>query len=164
MDGRGTGITCGSCGKRWELTELGQLQAAEGGTEIAHIPDYYRWEREQVRQEILEGRYKLDVEVDIAVQVDYKAIYKVGKGRLVHDTEGFRLTGCDGRLDYSQKPMAHYSLYADYYWYELGDVICVGDADTHYFCFPPEGVSVAKIRLAAEEMYKLYKSRTLVKG
>ena len=164
MDGRGTGITCGSCGKRWELTELGQLQAAEGETEIAHIPDYYRWEREQVRQEILEGRYKLDVEVDIAIQVDYKAIYKVGKGRLVHDTEGFRLTGCDGRLDYSQKPMAHYSLYADYYWYELGDVICVGDADTHYFCFPPEGVSVAKIRLAAEEMYKLYKSRTLVKG
>ncbi len=164
MDGRGTGITCGSCGKHWELTELGQLQAAEGETEIAHIPDYYRWEREQVRQEILEGRYKLDVEVDIAMQVDYKAIYKVGKGRLVHDTEGFRLTGCDGRLDYSQKPMAHYSLYADYYWYELGDVICVGDADTHYFCFPPEGVSVAKIRLAAEEMYKLYKSRTLVKG
>ena len=164
MDGRGTGITCGSCGKRWELTELGQLQAAEGETEIAHIPDYYRWERERVRQEILEGRYKLDVEVDIAMQVDYKAIYKVGKGRLVHNTEGFRLTGCDGRLDYSQKPMAHYSLYADYYWYELGDVICVGDADTHYFCFPPEGVSVAKIRLAAEEMYKLYKSRTLVKG
>ena len=164
MDGRGTGITCGSCGKRWELTELGQLQAAEGETEIDHIPDYYRWERERVRQEILEGRYKLDVEVDIAMQVDYKAIYKVGKGRLVHDTEGFRLTGCDGRLDYSQKPMAHYSLYADYYWYELGDVICVGDADTHYFCFPPEGVSVAKIRLAAEEMYKLYKSRTLVKG
>ena len=164
MDGRGTGITCGSCGKRWELTELGQLQAAEGETEIAHIPDYYRWEREQVRQEILGGRYKLDVEVDIAMQVDYKAIYKVGKGHLVHDTDGFRLTGCDGRLDYSQKPMAHYSLYADYYWYELGDVICVGDADTHYFCFPPESVSVAKIRLAAEEMYKLYKSRMLGKG
>jgi len=163
MEGRGTGITCGSCGKHWVLTELGQLQAAEGETEIPHIPDYYRWERDQVRQEILEGRYKLDVEVDIAMQVDYKAIYKVGKGRLVHDNNGFRLTGCDGRLDYTQKPLAHYSIYADYYWYELGDVICVGDTDTHYFCFPPEGVSVAKIRLAAEEMYKLYKSRTLGK-
>ena len=163
MEGRGTGITCGSCGKHWELTELGQLQAAEGETEISHIPDYYRWEREQVRQEILDGNYRLDVEVDIAMQVDYKAIYKVGKGRLVHDNDGFHLTGCDGRLEYTQKPMAHYSLYADYFWYELGDVICIGDTDTHYFCFPPKEISVAKIRLAAEEMYKLYKSRALGK-
>jgi len=115
MEGRGTGITCSSCGKRWELTELGELEAAEGQTEITHIPDYYRWEREQVRQEILEGRYKLDVDVDIVIQVDYKAMYRVGKGRLVHDKDGFHLTGCDGRLEYVQKPMAHHSLYADYY-------------------------------------------------
>ena len=161
MEGRGTGITCSHCGKRWELTELGELQAEAGQTEISHIPDYYRWEREQVRQEILEGRYRLDVDVDIVMQVDYKAMYRVGKGHLVHDNDGFHLTGCDGRLDYVQKPMAHYSLYADYYWYELGDVICIGDTDIHYFCFPPREVSVAKIRLAAEEMYKLYKSRTL---
>jgi len=161
MEGRGTTIACRSCGKRWELTELGELRALEGETEISHIPDYYRWERQQVRQEILEGRYKLDVEVEIAMQVDYKAIYKVGKGRLVHDKNGFRLTGCDGRLDYTQKPMAGFGLYADYYWYEMGDVICIGDTDTHYFCFPPREVSVAKIRLAAEEMFKLYKSRVL---
>ena len=161
MEGRGTGITCGSCGKHWELTELGELKAADGETEISHIPDYYRWEREQVRQEILEGRYRLDTDVDIVMQVDYKSLYRVGTGHLVHDKDGFHLTGCDGKLDYTQKPMAHYSLYADYYWYEMGDVICVGDADTHYFCFPPEGISVAKIRLAAEEMYKLYKSRAI---
>lgn len=163
MEGRGTGIACHGCGKRYELTELGELKAAEGETEISHIPDYYRWERQQVRQEILDGNYRLDVEVDIAMQVDYKAIYKVGKGRLVHDVNGFHLTGCDGALDYVQKPQTHYGLYADYYWYEMGDVICIGDTDTHYFCFPPKEVSVAKIRLAAEEMYKLYKEKKLNK-
>ena len=159
MEGRGTGITCGSCGKHWELTELGWLKAADGNTEIDHIPDYYRWEREQVRQEILEGKYRLDVEVDVAIQVDYKAVYQVGKGRLIHDTSGFRLI--IGDEEYVQSPKAHYSLYADYYWYELGDVICLGDMDTHYFCFPPKDVSVAKLRLAAEEMYKLYKEKKL---
>ncbi len=163
MEGRGTGITCGHCGKRWELTELGQLRAETGETEIAHIPDYYRWEREQVRQELLDGTYKLDVDVDIVIQVDNKAMYRVGKGRLVHDREGFRLTGCDGRLDVTQKPLAHYSLYADYYWYELGDVVCIGDTEVHYFCFPPKEVSVAKIRLAAEELYKLYKTKAFGK-
>lgn len=161
MEGRGTGITCHSCGKYYVLTELGSLKAEDGITEIGHIPDYYRWERQQIRQEILEGSYKLDVEVEIAMQVDYKAIYRVGRGRLVHDSSGFTLTGCDGRLHYTQGPLAHYSLYADYYWYEMGDVICIGDADTHYFCFPPKEVSVAKLRLAAEEMYKLHKERKL---
>ena len=161
MEGKGTILTCHNCGKQHELTPLGELKALEGETKISHIPDYYRWEREQVRQEILDGTYLVDTDVDIAMQVDNKAIYMVGSGHLVHDNSGFHLTGCDGKLDYVQKPQVHYSLYADYYWYEIADVICIGDADVHYFCFFKNGESVAKIRLAAEEMYKLYKSKLL---
>lgn len=161
MEGRGTGITCGCCGCRHELTPLGELKAAEGETRISHIPDYYKWEREQVRQEILAGTYLLDTDVDIVIQVDYKAMYKVGEGRLIHNNAGFTLTGCDGRLHYTQLPQANHSLYADYYWYEIADVICIGDTEVHYFCFPKNGSPVAKIRLAAEEMYKLFKEKKL---
>ena len=161
MEGRGSHITCKHCGKSYELTTLGELKATEGQTEISHIPDYYRWEREQVRQEILEGTYMLDTDVEIAMQVDNKAIYKVGEGHLIHDNTGFTLTGCDGRLNYHQKPQFSYGLYADYYWYEIGDVICIGDTEVHYFLFPQGNEPVAKIRLAAEEMYKLYKERKL---
>ena len=119
-------------------------------------------QREQVRQEILDGTYETDTDVNIAMQVDYKAIYMVGEGHLTHDRNGFRLTGCDGKLQYTQKPQACYSLYADYYWYEIADCVCIGDNEVHYFLFPKkEGVSVAKMRLATEEMYKLYKARLL---
>ena len=162
MEGRGTMLTCHHCGKQHELTTLGELRALDGQTEISHIPDYYRWEREQVRQEILDGTYKTDTGVTIAMQVDYKAIYMVGEGHLTHDRNGFRLTGCDGKLQYTQKPQACYSLYADYYWYEIADCVCIGDNEVHYFLFPKkEDVSVAKMRLATEEMYKLYKARLL---
>lgn len=162
MSGKGTTLTCGHCGKQYELTPLGQLQALEGETEIAHIPDWYRWEREQVRQEILNGTYRVDTDVKIAMQVDFKAIYMVGEGHMTHDNSGFHLTGCDGRLDYVQKPQSCFSLYADYYWYEIADCICIGDNEVHYFLFPKdEEVSVAKLRLAVEEMYKLYKARKL---
>ena len=162
MEGRGTTLTCHHCGKQYELTTLGELKALEGETEISHIPDWYRWEREQVRQEILENTYKLDEDVTIAMQVDFKAIYMVGEGHLVHDRSGFTLTGCDGKLNYTQKPQACYSLYADYYWYEIDDCICIGDNEVHYFCFPKDkSVSVAKLRLATEEMYKLYKNREI---
>ena len=161
MEGRGTGITCRSCGKHWVLTELGYLEASDGNTEISHIPDYYRWEREQLRQQILEGSYRLEADVDVLMQVDNKTFYRVGKGHLVHDLNGFTLTGSDGRLYCHQKPLAHPSLYADYYWYELGDVIGLGDTETFFFCFPPEEVPVARVRLAAEEMYRLYKEKAI---
>ncbi len=160
MKGKGEELTCHACGKVWQLLANGQMQAVEGETEIAHIPDWYKWERRQVRAEIESGTYKLDEAVDIAMQVDYKAVYKVGEGRLIHDENGFRLTGCDGKLDYAQKPQSSYSLYADYYWYEIADCICIGDNELHHFCFPKDrSVPVAKIRLATEELYKLTKAR-----
>ena len=162
MVGKGTELRCGHCGKTWELTTLGELKARDGVTEFSHIPDWYAWERQQVKQEILEDTYRLDVDVDIAMLVDFKAIYRVGQGHLHHDRSGFTLTGCDGRLNYSQKPQTSYSLNADYYWYEIGDIISIGDNERLYYCFPQNGEDVvAKTRLAVEEMYKLYKSRQL---
>ena len=159
MLGKGVTLTCRHCQKEWGMDTLGQLKATEGETEFSHIPDWYAWERSQVRQELEDGTYTLETDVDIGMMVDYKAIYMVGKGHLSHDTEGFRLTGCDGKLQYEQGTLACYGLYADYYWYELGDVICIGNKDALYYCFPQAGVSVAKTRLAAEELYKLKKRR-----
>ncbi len=159
MLGKGTGLTCGSCGKKYQLTEQGFLKAEEGETKFVHIPDWYGWERECVRRELEEGTYKLDVPVDICMMVDTKCVYRVGSGRLTHDVSGFHLTGCDGKLDYFQKPSASYSLYSDYFWYELGDMICIGNTDVLYYCFPTQGGDVvAKTRLAAEELYKMSKS------
>ena len=159
MEGKGTGLTCHACQKRWELDELGSLRAEEGETEFPHIPDWYAWERETVRQSLLDGSYRLDVPVQIGMMVDHKAIYMVGEGRLRHDGDGFLLTGCGGRLEYRQSPLSSYGLYADYYWYEIGDVICIGNADALYYCFPKDcGDVVAKTRMAAEELYKLRRS------
>ena len=93
--------------------------------------------------------------------VDTKHLYMVGEGRLTHDAEnGFTLIGCDGKLAYNQPPQASYSVNADYYWYEIGDIISIGNSETQYYCFPRDaGDFVAKTRMAAEEMYKLYKDK-----
>ena len=84
---------------------------------------------------------------------DFHAIYDLGSGRLTHDDAGFCLT-C-GVIECRQRPTASYSLYADYFWYELGDMICIADRDSLYYCFPESATPVAKVRLAAEELYKL---------
>ena len=158
-EGKGTTLTCHSCGVQYELTETGYLKCLNAEGKFTHIPDWYKWEREQVRASLQDGSYKLETDVDIAMMVDFKAIYKVGTGKLTHDENGFKLTGCDGKLEYNQPALACYGLYADYYWYELGDVICIGNHDALYYCFPKAGVSVAKTRMATEELYKLKKVR-----
>lgn len=162
MTGQGITLRCSSCGKTYQLTETGFLQAQEGETEYPHIPDWYRWERSCVRQELLGGSYRLDIPVRICMLVDSKSIYRVGEGRLIHTREGFHLSGCEGKLDYWQKPISSYSLYSDYFWYELGDMICIGNSKVLYYCFPTgQQDVVAKTRLAAEELYKLTKAGQL---
>ena len=157
MEGKGVTLTCRHCGKSWLLTETGFLQAADGEDMFTHVPDWYAWERQCVREELARGDYRLDVPVLIRMLVDTKAVYTVGEGRLTHTAEGFRLRGCSGKLDYRQSPTASYSLYSDYFWYELGDMICIGDSRALYYCFPREGGDVvAKTRLATEELYKMH--------
>ncbi|MBE5760790.1 MAG: hypothetical protein E7334_02190 [Clostridiales bacterium] len=159
MQGKGTKLVCKSCGKEYELDEYGFLKAAEGKTEFSHIPDWYMWQRRCVKEEIENGNYGFDIPVNIAVLKDGKALYTVGEGRLSHCLNGFTLTGCGGKLNYSQSPLSSYSLNSDYYWYKIGDVIGIGNNEISYYCFPKNDHPVAKTRLAAEEMYKILKQR-----
>ncbi len=153
-------IECTACGKKYELDELGYIRAVEGDTEFSHVPDWFTWQRECVREELLRGEYSIDVPVDIYMLVNHKALYRVGNGRLKHNEDGFCLIGCDGKLEYTQKPKMSYSLNSDYFWYEIGDMISIGTYKKQFYCFP-RGVGdiVTKMRLAAEEMYKLYKTK-----
>lgn len=157
MHGEGTKITCRACGDTHELTETGLLQNLSGHTTFTYISDWYDWQRKEVRKALQRGTYQLDVDVDIYMLKDLKCIYKVGDGHLHHDRNGFRLEGCGGSLQYSQSPKASYSLYADYYWYEIGDMICIGNMEYLYYCFPKDQTAdvVAKTRIATEELYKM---------
>ena len=155
MEGKGTTLVCHHCDKAYHLTEFGALEALDGEAAFTHVPDWYAWERCCVREELENGTYHLDIPVRICMMVNTKHICRVGEGRLHHDVNGFHLTGCGGKLDYFQKPTASYSLYADYFWYEIGDMLCIGDHKILYYCFPQGGGDVvAKTRLAAEELYR----------
>lgn len=160
MLGKGTQLKCGECGATWQLAENGFLELQtplkDSGRNFRHVPDWFRWQREQVRAEIAADAYQLDVPVEIYMMVNTKAIYKVGSGRLLHSQKGFVLDGCGGKLHYEQKPCESYSLYSDYFWYEIGDMICIGNMKELYYCFPKNaGDIAAKARIATEELYKL---------
>lgn len=180
MRGKGTRLSCGACGSVWELTELGTLEklaapenaAAQASPQAASpalrpphsfrsVPEWFAWQRELVRQEIACGSYSISVPVEIYLMVNTKAIYHVGDGTLSHSAAGFVLDGCGGKLHYEQGPRASYSLYSDYYWYEIGDMICIGTMKILYYCISRQpGDIVAKARIATEELYRLCGGRS----
>lgn len=165
--GTGTQLICEACGVAYELTETGFLkrvptvleetdEADNADAKFTHIPDWYDWQRNCVREELQAGTYQLELPVDIYVMRDSKGLYQIGEGVLSHTKEGFHLTGCDGELDYKHSPNTAHSLNADFYWYEIGDMICIGDDKLQYCCFPKNQVNiVAKTRMATEELYKM---------
>jgi hypothetical protein len=110
-----------------------------------------------VRQQLEAGTYALDLPVKIGLLRDTSALYMVGEGRLTHGPEGFVLTG--GDLQYAQGPRASHTVNSDFYWYQIDDVIGIGDRNCQYFCFPQIPTAVAKVRLAAEELYKMNKRK-----
>ena len=165
MLGEGTRLVCKKCGKEYELDEYGYMKAINGETEFSHIPDWYEWERECVRQELVEDKYSLDLPVDICMAVDTKHIYHVGEGRLRHNKEGFFLEGCDGKLNYHHTPITSYTICSDFNFYEIGDVISFGNSKALYYCFPKTDRDVvAKARLATEELYKIVSAEKKAKA
>jgi len=157
MMGKGIHISCEKCGDSYKLLENGYLENTNDKNDRLLIPDWYRWERECVLEEIKQGSYKMEADVNILMLMDSKSMYNIGSGHLLHDCDGFKLTGCKDELEYSQGPKYSYSLYADYFWYEIGDMISIGNHKAQYYCFPEKGfnIPVAKARLATEEMFKL---------
>lgn len=161
MDSKGEEIFCKHCGKRWRMTRLGELQALEGETEFTHIPNWYEWERENVRAEVEAGKYdsgELPVHVDTLPNA--KKFIRLGNGILRHDMTGFHVHGTDVDGDPFDMELPVPSLYSVHIEYEYlgkyGDCVDLNTLEDTWYTYPePDGpaFSVTKMALATEELY-----------
>lgn len=159
MVGKGTTIKCTNCNNEYELTTIGKLKNLKGETLFETVYDWYDYEKAELEKEIKNGTYHLEVPVDIYVLRDFKALYHVGEGKLFHNKDGFKLNGCNGKINYSQPNDAYYTINCDFYWYEIGDLICIGNDDMRYYCIIKGNYDVAsKTKLAVEILYRLLKN------
>lgn len=162
MVSSGTEIRCENCGKTWEMTELGNLTTKEGITEFDHIPDWYEWERSNVREEVRSGKYSSG-ELPVTVESLPNAIkyISLGKGTMVHDMNGFRVTVSDGQgHEYSmEKPVpSMYSCHVEFeYLFKHGDCVDLNTLQDTWYVYPHEKkFSVTKMAIATEELFYDY--------
>jgi len=163
MESQGSHLRCSRCGKKWEMTELGELRALEGETEFSHIPDWYEWERDNVRREVEEGRYssgELPVKVDSLPNA--KRFIALGDGTLVHDMDGFRVRGAGKDGDPFEMTIPVQALYSCHIEYEYlgkyGDCVDLNTLQDTWYIYPHDcRFSVTKMALATEELYFAYR-------
>ena len=155
----GTKLFCRACGKKWTMSELGELSADDGVTEFSHIPDWYEWERECVRREIEAGTYSSgELTVDVDTLPNAKKFIRLGTGKMIHDMNGFRVWGTDTDGDPFEMKKSVPSLYSCHIEYDyLGcgrDCVDLNTLEDTWYVYPHgKDFSVTKMALATEELY-----------
>ncbi|MPM85350.1 hypothetical protein SDC9_132429 [bioreactor metagenome] len=158
MGSQGTELFCSVCGKRWEMSELGELHAVNGETEFSHIPDWYEWERANVRREVETGEYSITCPVRVKSLPNAKGYLDLGEGVLTHDRDGFTVKGNGnyGSFEMKKPVPSLYSCHIEFdYLGKYGDCVDLNTLEDTWYCYPHDcEFSVTKIALATEELYQ----------
>ena len=165
MASEGAEIFCKKCGKRWRLEPDGSLTALNGETEFSHVPDWFRWEREQVKAQIERGEYHFEDDVEVYSMPRCWRFEKLGKARLVHDAEeGFILEGEYNGEVYRvhRTPMQTNSLHIeyDYCYIKPFDCVDISTENDSFYCYPVTRTDVVtKLAFATEILYERSKAK-----
>ena len=158
MDSKGTEIFCNACKKRWHWNEDGNLEAIDGETEFSHIPDWFAWERTKVKEQIENGTYFFDDEVEVFALPRVWRYLPLGNAKLTHDPEkGFVLHGHYRGQDYhiERTPAQTNSLHVEYDFVPLKakDYVDISTENDSFYCRPTKKNVITKLAFATEELY-----------
>ena len=160
MSTKGKFITCNHCGKSYRYMSNGELHAVDGDSKFTHIPDWYEWERSEVRKEIENGTYHFDGEVHVMMLPNAEKYIPIGNARLIHDMDGFHLSGeFEGEKYLVELPAQQtYGVHIEYeYLGKYGDCVDLNTLDNTYYVYPHGNeFAVTKFSLATEELFKYY--------
>ena len=159
MDSSGTELFCTACGKRWNLNEDGSLSALTGETEFDRIPDWFEWERLQVRQQIERGEYAYEDDVEVYSFPRCYRFIPLGRGKVTHDPEnGFVLDGFYRGKPYhiQRKPLENNSLHVEYDHNRIKPLDCFEFSTENdcFYCYPTKKHVITKLAFATEEIYQ----------
>lgn len=154
MDSKDNTLFCTSCGVTYEMDTLGKLKNVNGDTIFSHIPDWYEWQRQEVRKEIEDGNYDVTLEVDVDMLPNSTGFYRVGPGTLTHNEEGYTLKGEGFEI---KKPVkANFGVHIEYDYFGRGDGLSFSTKEDTFYMYPKDqSYAITKYHFATEELYKL---------
>ena len=159
MTSHGDKLECTACGKTWTMSTLSELSGDDGVTEFSHIPDWYEWERTNVRAEVEAGTYSTgEMPVTVDTLPNARRFIRLGEGTMIHDMNGFTVRGTDVDGDPFEMIKTVPTLYSCHIEYEYlgkhGDCVDLNTLDDTWYIYPHDcDFAVTKMALATEELY-----------
>ena len=158
MISKGYNLICSACEETYKMNEYGQLHNKNGITIFSHIPDWFEWQRKEVHQEILNNEYNVEIEVEIDMLPNNSGFYRIGKGTLIHNKDGYKLIG--ENLLVKKSVLSAFGIHIEYDYFGRGDGISFStEKDTYYMYPTDQNYSVTKFHFATEELYRIKSSR-----
>ena len=164
MASAGEELYCEECGKRYRFNENGTITALDGETEFNQVLDWYHWERENVRKQILDGTYHFEDEVEVYGYPRCWRFIPLGNAKVRHTiADGFVLEGHHNKKDYRiiREPIKSNSLHIefDYCYNKPLDAFHINCEDDSYLCYPKKKNVITKLSFAVEELYLLHSKK-----
>lgn len=157
MKSENNNLYCEKCNQNYYIDEYNRLNNNDGETIFNFIPDWFNWQRGEVKKEIDAGIYNINIEVNIDALPNSTGYYRLGVGNLIHNSNGFKLEAKlqDQEFRLSKPVVSNYGVHVEYNYFGKGDCLSFSTNDDTYYLFPvDQNYSVTKFHFAAEELYK----------
>ena len=154
-------IKCDHCGITYDYLEDGHLKCLNGETKFDYPSKWYKWEKECVKEEIINGTYHFedDVRVEKLLGAKIGFVPQEGHYHLTHDIdEGFTVKGIDNDFEFKRSSLQSYAIHIEYNYLDRGAFLELANTKEIYFIYPLNKPKyLTKIHFAVEHIYDMKK-------
>ena len=156
-------LKCNHCGVTYDYLENGHLQCVNGDTKFDYPSKWYKWEKECVKEEVINGTYHFedDVRVEKLLGAGIGFVPQEGHYHLTHDVdEGIVVKGTDNEFYFQRPSLQSYALHIEYHYLDRGAFLELADNKDTYFVYPlNKAAQLTKIHFAIEHIYDVQKGK-----
>ena len=156
-------LKCNHCGVTYDYREDGLLECVNAESKFTHVSKWYKWEKECVKQEVMDGTYHFedDVRVEKLLGAGIGFVAQEGHYHLTHDIEeGFNVKGLDNDFTFHRSSLQSYAIHIEYNFEDRGAFLELADNHDTYFIYPlNKPQQLTKIHFAVEHIYDLMKEK-----
>lgn len=156
-------LKCEHCGVVYDYEETGSLKCMNRASRFNWPSEWYNWEKEEVKKEVLAGTYHFedDVRVEKLIGAKVGFVPQEGKYHLTHTIEdGIIVKGIDNDFEFHRPSLQSFAIHIEYNYIGRGAFLDLANADESYFVYPlNKPLEITKIHFAVEHIYDLLKSQ-----
>lgn len=169
MSSSGHILKCDHCGIEYDYLENGSLKCLNGETIFDYPSKWYKWEKEEVKKEVLNGTYHFEDEVRVEKLIGAKVgfVPQEGKYYLTHTIEdGITVKGLDNDFYYHRSSLQSFAIHIEYDYLGKynhpgrGAFIDLATNEDSWFVYPlNKPLYITKVHFAVEHIYDMLKGK-----